>query len=405
MRAAGGAWTALAAALLAACGGGDASGDGAPGGWSSAVDSLPDGRVVVVHSPPADDPWAPTWALEEELRIGTVDGAGPESFAQVKAVVVDGAGRIAVLEGLAQEIRVFGPDGAHLATFGGKGGGPGELQNALGMMLRSDGRLLVPDQGNARMSVFDFAGGFVESFPLVFRSWGFVWDGALREDGHVLMPSVVVESRREMIRVLDSEMRQVDSILLPPRPEPVGESPGDFRWESADGSSGAVAIPFYPREARLLLPSGELWSASAGDPSHRVSRWAPAGDTSLVVETRRPLVPVSEAERDSAMEGLLSGLRRFGVRRLDASRVPRVKPGVLSLFTDDADRLWVGTSSPDSLRRYDVFEPDGRLAGAVATSLDVPPWLRPVVVGDQFYGVVWDELGVPFVVRARVTTK
>lgn len=181
------------------------------------MDSLPDGRVVVVHSPPADDPWAPTWALEEELRIGTVDGEGPESFAQVKALVVD---------------------------------------------------------GNARMSVFDFERGLVSSSPLVFRSWGFVWEGALREDGHVLMPSVVVDSRRDVIRVLGPDMRQVDSILLPPRPEPAGESPGGFRREGMDGMSGYVSIPFYPQESRPLLPSGELWSASAGDPAYRVPRTA-----------------------------------------------------------------------------------------------------------------------------------
>lgn len=37
-----------------------------------------------------------------------------------------------------------------------------------------------------------------------------------------------------------------------------------------------------------------------------------------------------------------------------------------------------------------------------AGALGVYPWLPPVVVGDTFLAVVTDELGVPYVVRARI---
>jgi hypothetical protein len=66
------------------------------------------------------------------------------------------------------------------------------------------------------------------------------------------------------------------------------------------------------------------------------------------------------------------------------------------------DRLWVHTSSPDSLRRYDIYDRDGRFAGSVATSLDIVSWLRPVVRGDRFYAVVTGKLDIPYVVRARM---
>ncbi|MCJ7627212.1 MAG: hypothetical protein MUO50_02375, partial [Longimicrobiales bacterium] len=121
--------------------------------WTTAIDTLPTGQIHVVNSPPVDDP-GPTWILLEDLRIGSVDEPGPSSFAVLKGLVVTDTGRIVVLDAQSQELRVFGPSGAHLATFGGKGGGPGELEAAWGLMLSPDEKLWVPDQRNARMSIF-----------------------------------------------------------------------------------------------------------------------------------------------------------------------------------------------------------------------------------------------------------
>src|SRR5829696_7209709 len=84
-------------------------------GWTTTVDSTPSGIRHVVNVPPASAE-APLWALEEELRIGDIDGAGPATFGELKALVVDSAGRIIVLESQAQEIRVFGADGSHITT-------------------------------------------------------------------------------------------------------------------------------------------------------------------------------------------------------------------------------------------------------------------------------------------------
>lgn len=145
-------------------------------GWTSTVDTLPNGTVHVVNMPPPSDD-SPPWRLEEELRIGSVDGGGPTTFGELKALVVDFAGRIIVLESQAQEVRIFGRDGRHLATFGGKGGGPGEFENALGLMQTSDGLLYVPDQRNARKSVLSADSGFLRSYPLTLLRWGYVWDG------------------------------------------------------------------------------------------------------------------------------------------------------------------------------------------------------------------------------------
>jgi hypothetical protein len=199
-------------------------------------------------------------------------------------------------------------------------------------------------------------------------------------------------------------MTQVDSVLLPERAVSDREDPpGAFAWRSADGRvSGFTRVPFYATGAGFIDTAGEGWSSTAGDPSYRIIRMTLDGDTTLVLETRRSPLPVTESERDSAMDGIYESVAQYGVTRLDASKIPNLKPTVLGLFTDDAGELWVHTSSPDSLRRYDVYGLGGEYRGSVVSGLNVVSYIQPLVRGDEFYAVVRDELDIPYVVRARI---
>ena len=389
----------VAAAALTATACADAQ---AGSGWTTIVDTLPSGTVHVVNTPPANE--APSWQLHEELRIGSVDGEGPTTFGEIKALVVDSTGRIIVLESQAQEVRVFEADGQHFATYGGKGGGPGEFESAFGLMQATNGLLYVPDQRNARMSVLSVDSGFLRSYPLTLLRWGYIWDGVMRHDDHILVPSLVFETRRGLVRIYSPDLTQVDSVLMP-EPAVVNQSdpPGAFAWSSADEQvSGYTRVPFFATGAGFLDKFGMGWASTPGDPAYRIHRMTLSGDTTLRVETRRSPLPVTVPERDSAMNAIYEGLKEYGVTRLDASKIPPYKPTVLGLFTDDGGALWVQTSSPDSLRRYDVYSPGGEYRGSVVSSLNAVSYLQPVVRGDEFYAVVLDELDVPYVVRARI---
>jgi len=87
------------------------------------MDTLPSGTIVVTN--PAQGVWdsASSWRVSEDLRIGTLEGTGPDLFGQIDALEVDRDGRIWVLEGQAQELRVFGRDGRWLRTIGGRAAG------------------------------------------------------------------------------------------------------------------------------------------------------------------------------------------------------------------------------------------------------------------------------------------
>ncbi|MDX1396137.1 MAG: hypothetical protein R3195_17280 [Gemmatimonadota bacterium] len=380
---------------VAACGGET----GAPA-WSVVVDTLSNGAVRIVNTPPAEGA-EPVWWIEEEVRIGSLDGGGPATFGEVRGIGALPDGRIAVMETQSQEVRVFGPDGVHLATYGGEGQGPGEIGGSTGLMVAPDHRLWVPDTRNARMSIFDADSGYVTGYPMRLIVRGYIWEGVMRPDGGVLKPSILLdEDRTRVIRVFDATMTLTDSIPLPRQQELDQEDPPTaFVFEGENGTSYR-SVPFYPFSMSLIDPDGTVWSTTFADPSYRIFHWRPQGDTTLVIETNRDRLAVTPAERDSVMAQIREEFP--GAPAPDWSKIPDVKPAISSMHLSAEGQLWVRRPSTDGLTHYDVYDRDGRLAGGAATALGVWPYLSPVVRGGEFWALVTDELDVPYVVRGRL---
>ena len=390
-----GAWMALAG-----CGDSESRSD-----WTTLRDTLASGTVHVTNIPAADAP--PTWTLVEELRVGTLEGTGPDAFAYLKGLVALEGGGFAVLDSQIQELRVFGSDGAHVASHGGKGQGPGEFVAANGLMLGPGGRIWVPDARNGRMSVFDPEDGFIESFPFADGNYGWVWNGAMVDGGRIHRPWW--DGTRRQIRVYDLTMTLVDSIPLP-SDEPEDEEydpqsqPGTFYLEVGNGYS-LYGIPFFASEVSHIDSRGAVWSTRDGDPEYRLSRREPGGDTTLVVETRRPPVAVPEVERDSVIAALRQMLTDRGVSsQWDWSRIPNVKPAVEAIFQSAEGNLWVRTPSADGRVLFDVYSGDGSHLGTASLRAGLNLWdqVAPVVRGDSAWLIVTDELDVQYVVRARI---
>ena len=117
--------------------------------WTVSTDTV-DGRIRVINTPPTSGAEA-TVLAEEELRIGSVEEVGPSSFGMIRTIAVMEDGRIAVADAQAEEVRLFDSEGQFLRTFGGEGGGPGELRGMQGVYLDPEGLLRVPEQQNARL--------------------------------------------------------------------------------------------------------------------------------------------------------------------------------------------------------------------------------------------------------------
>jgi streptogramin lyase len=99
------------------------------------------------------------------------DNASRDAFNQPNHVAIAPNGDIYVSDGY-QNARVvhFSPTGQFIRIIGGvTGSQPGQLQLPHGVALDSQGRLLVNDSDNQRVSVFDKDGKFIESWPLPSR--------------------------------------------------------------------------------------------------------------------------------------------------------------------------------------------------------------------------------------------
>jgi peptidylamidoglycolate lyase len=105
-------------------------------------------------------------------RKGVVgDNTSRDSFNQPNHVAIAPNGDIYVSDGY-QNSRVvhFSSNGQFVRIIGGvKGGQPGQLQVPHGVALDSQGRILVNDSDNQRVSVFDKQGKFVETWPFPSR--------------------------------------------------------------------------------------------------------------------------------------------------------------------------------------------------------------------------------------------
>ncbi len=379
--------------VVAGCGG-----EGAPGAGSTVRDTLPSGVERVTISSPAE-PSAPHWNIVEDLRVGSLQGGGPDAFGWIVGLAALDGGGFAVFDYQSQDLRLFDFDGGHLATHGGRGDGPGETQGGNGVMLGPGGRLWVPDDQRGRMSVFHPGNGFQEAHEYTSFSWGPVWRGAMGEDGSVFRPSVEYdrEPALRVVVVYDSTMTPIDSLPMGAYPT-YDDPPSAYCWSSG-GGGGCAAVPFYGDEIRLVDSQGSVWEVEdAGQ--YRIRRWTPRGDTAFVVVVDRPATPVTAAERDSAIAELRE--RTPPGIELDPAKIPAAKPVIESLFMPGDGNLWVQFASSGGAA-FDVLAPDGSYLGTAVADIAIETGdAKPVLRDGRMWLVAKDALDVNYVVRARL---
>lgn len=392
----------LTALLLVGCGAADcgAADSGTRPEWAGTIDTLA-GGVVRVSSPETGIwPDGEGWRLVEEQRIGSALEEGPAMFGRVAAVEADEDGRIYVADSQAQEIRVFGPDGAHLFSFGRKGGGPGEFEQISGMGWGPDGHLWVMDTRNSRFAVFDRSGRHVTDHRRPGGIMMFSWPGGFDGEGRIydigMVPDPDGPFQLTLIRydhLGDRGIEPRDTFIVP------RHEAETFQLQDSQGRARIIAgVPFAPSQV-WRLADGHVWIGVSD--AYRLHRVRFEGDTVRVVERAFTPPHVTAAERDSVINGMAWFTDQGG--RVDRSRIPDRKPAFQGLVQDDSGHLWVWPHLADGEpEAIDVFDPVGRYLGRVPTGLAVPHNPRPVIRGDHFYAVVRDDLDIQYVARLRV---
>lgn len=390
------AWSVLAVVILltfAAC-----ADESAASGWGGTVDTLASGEISVYN--PNRPLWRPgeAWRLAERLRIGTLDGEGPDMFGAITDFDVDSYGRLWVFEGQAQELRVFDPQGGYLRTVGRQGEGPGEFNRVIGMEWGPDGNLWIVDPSNNRLSVVDTTGAFVASHPTIGGVVVQPWPGGFDDSGHFYTYGIDTAAEEDVGLVMvryGSDLQPIDSIAPP-------EYPGEREFFELRNENNwwRTGVPFTPSLEWRLTRDGTWWAGLTGD--YRLFQLSWSGDTLRSIRRDYEPLPVTSADVEDARENLDSFVKAGG--KPDWSRIPDVKPAFDEFVLDDSGHLWVRlVSETDTENRlFDVFDPEGRYLGQVVSPFPIAFYPPPIIRNGRIYAVTRDELEVPFVVSAVV---
>src|SRR5690606_6802234 len=92
---------------------------------------------------------------EPTISIGGADAVGPAQLYGVVGVHMDGAGRIWVADAQSAELRIFGSDGSHWKTRGGRGEGPREFTNIQLLGAIAGDSVMTSNGADGRVTLFD----------------------------------------------------------------------------------------------------------------------------------------------------------------------------------------------------------------------------------------------------------
>ena len=395
-----------ATASVAACGG-TPSGD-----WTgSVVDSA--GVAIVMNPDQGLWPKGREWKATEELRIGVVEGDPVYQFGQVLGIDADEEGRIYVLDQQAQEVRVFGADGAYLHTIGRAGSGPGEIgPGAMALLFGRGDTLLVVEGGLMRVSRFLADGTAVGSFPIPFTDgiplrWDRLPDGRIVQQARTIrLPGQSEEPEQNRLLIREGDGAIVDTLFE----LPLGES--------MDFSGGMPRFRIFETEPIwTLLDDGRLVTALSTD--YRLELRTPDGRLERVVTKPFTRRPVTEADREAFLAFFEETLRNSGAPpgawqmmqqnisfadTYTAFANLMAGPGgtILVQHVQSADQISAGgTVDVQDLGapNWDVFNAEGRYLGVLA----FPARFNLIKIrGDHAYGVWRDDMDVQYVMRFRI---
>lgn len=359
----------------------------------------------------------------DEYSVGSATGEDWELFSGVAGVAFDSRGNLYVLDRDGGRVVVVDPQRRFLRQIGRKGGGPGELQFPVGLVVTSD-RIAVMDMARRALSVFTLEGEFLHSVTPI-GGGGFGSRVVMAGGDRVLAagaqvtpprPGQEIEIRAD-VPLYSVGLTRGDSALFlfgvpAPKPEVGARSPSPGRR--------MIAIqppPTYsPAPLWTALPDGGL--AAAWGTDHRVHIVGPDGRVRRVLQGPIQARRVGERDRRVAQENLreqlssgqgmlrvqsTNGRQSFSSgggglpeeqveARLREMTFAETMPVIAEVTTDRSGRLWIRRNGPDVSvpGPVDIVATDGRYVGTIMGG-EVPDAFGP---GGLVAYVETDDLGV-----------
>ncbi|UCD25062.1 MAG: 6-bladed beta-propeller [Gemmatimonadota bacterium] len=345
-------------------------------------------------------------AASIDLEIGRLDGPEEYTFGRVSGLTTDEAGRIYVVDAMADVVRVFDSQGEFMFNVGRSGSGPGELSGACCITIDNMGRLWVRDGGNRRYnaySVGDTAAEYLETRRMAHNAGGLWAPTTLVEPNLVIDVGSEFDAEQgsQVVRLfLDSASNVVKREIIP---QPPLDSLGQANVERSEEGGTAVYYFYQPYGAMYLRAHSPLGGWARVVSSNYAVRWHGPDESFNYLLTRDVIGPlVSDGERARGEEQLENQRERGNLSRRDLPfDVPERKAPIRWLQFDSEGRLWVfRTAAEDEANTADVYDRDGELSFGVTWPAEVG--LRFGYLGDGVaLGTTRDSLDVQRVVRLR----
>lgn len=406
------------ALAFAACAGDSEGGLGHA--WQAATDTV--GDTITVRTV-AGSVWGDTAYLEPRLSIGMVDGPDEYLIGNPGAIAVGFGGTVYVLDRQVPSLRVYAPDGTFLRDIGREGSGPGEYRRPDGITTLPDGRLLVRDPGNGRISVFDADADYVEQWWLrggISTSRRYYVD----RDGRSCT-MVVLNVDQDLSEWSQGLARyDTDGTILDTVPAPTWEFEEADLVALQDGVPSLNLVPFTPKDSWTYSPLGYTVGGLSTD--YRIDLFR-VGEPVLRIEREWWPVVVNPEEAEERRRRITAEfVQEVGPWSWNGPPIPDSKPPFRNVFASWEGDIWVQTSQegqatmtaaearaeerrsdlpPLRFREpvaFDVFAPDGRFMGHVRAPFSLQERPEPIIRGDTVWAVARDELGVATVVRYQL---
>lgn len=360
------------------------------------------------------------WSVDSIGAVGSAFGDEEYQFGNIttRGLAGDSEGNLYVLDMQARHVQKYGPDGRYLASFGRKGGGPGELEQPISLALGPGDSLWVGDFSNNRFTILPPNGGDARSvrFPEnTFPSSNLVVHGdrytvanqSLRFD-----PGAEEEDTGIPIVAYALDGTPLDTLWTAPEPQM-------DRVELQAGGRTMVMLAsraFTPTLQFAAFSDGTMAVSDTAD--YLVALVSPDGTVRRWIQRDPPARATTDADREAERERVRRQSRNAGgprirvgggsddadpllEQRLAKMTFAALIPRVVNLAVDPEDHLWIGVSenTPGEVERIDVYDRDGGLLGELR---GVP--FPNVFLGHDRMGVLTrDELDVPHIVVYRIT--
>jgi len=358
------------------------------------------GDTLFVHNALPEEPGPPPFGFERDLVIGVAQGEEQYMLPSRGSLAAGAGGQIFYFDTMDRTVRVFGPDGTCLRSFGREGQGPGEFSpRAGGVMHPLPGGGLAVEDWPPGLQVFDAEGGLdrVITFgqmDLAIQRTGqiespYYWlsdKGLYIVQWNVWAMNEDTTNRFLIIEEGSSALQWLPAVSVPPAS--FWESPGT-----------GVSLPYSSRNYCALTGGHILvWGTTS---TLRLTMYDLDSEEWRIATLNRLPDPVTGADIDRYLEDYPEERRDRFRGRLRNAPLPEYKPIYNSIMGDESGRVWVMLRMEEPWLqheegyRYDLFDAEGHWLGMV-----VSPRYLETVRGEYAYTFGWEEY--PTIERYRL---